>query len=719
METYRLFIRLFLIAVTHAYVIFGSVIHFPDTVMTPYELCATDQCINTGSEIIFNLNHLIDPCDNFYKFACGGWLQKIHEMNLSNSYILRIYENTEREARKQFREIIEQPDKESDAKSLRKAKQIYTQCMKNDVIDATNRTLNYSAILFKYVEWPLLMTSRSRKHFSWHHTANDLYKIGFNNGLFNIEVIPDIRNFNSNIIFISEPTFFYSRDVTVLLNETEKQKRETYKALILNIGFYLFEATHGESTVDMNILNQHVEELINFEIELASLTVINEVKDNYKYLFRLTIEQLQKEYDKQHPGKKGKINWLKTIQSVCASDKISIGPSEKLYVSAYSYLTKLVPLLERTPSRIIVNYMVWTLIRSFYFHFVKVLLNNDINMDKWSFTCVTDLNLKAAILHEYVKRYVSRDSIDNIKKLITDVQNTFMEQIENSTWMDEPTKKASLDKFAFMRHLFLMPDFLNSSEAIDRYYEDVNINTNYLETVMNITLFRRKKMMSMSTISDNIFEADIDLVNMEIYYSPVFKIVVPAPTLLQDPAYDKNRFAYMNYGSQEFIIRHHMYEAFYDILEYNGMLSRQFVNDPELTQCFIDKYNNYQLPGLEHIVAHAKGIKTLLKNNIIDSAVIADAYYAYKNRKAKLPLDYEWRFYGLEEYNDDQMFFITYAQAMCENIPPAQLEWRIKNFYISNEIRVRDTLINFPEFSAAYNCPVGKPMNPEKKCNFR
>ncbi|XP_020292787.1 membrane metallo-endopeptidase-like 1 isoform X2 [Pseudomyrmex gracilis] len=708
------FLIVFLITVTCAYVTFGHEINYHG-IFIQYALCASNQCLNTASEIEAKLNRTVDPCDNFYKFACGGWLQKT-QLDRPHSYVSTFTEITE-QTNKQFKELLEEPAKETDTKSFRKAKEIYAQCMTSD---NANRYINFTAILSKYAEWPLVMSHRNwdDRHLSWQSVSNNLLKNGFQNGLFNIKVVPNIQNSNKNVIFITDPVFFFSRNIILQFNNNEIQKKEMYINIIKSFAINLIE--ENNATVNIDTLTRDIEDIVNFEIEVANLTMEYESYHDFNEVYiPLTIQQLQEEYDNQHLKTKGKINWLKTIQSVCASDKISIGPSEKLYVSAYSYLTKLVPLLERTPSRIIVNYMVWTLIRSFYFHFVKVLLNNDINMDKWSFTCVTDLNLKAAILHEYVKRYVSRDSIDNIKKLITDVQNTFMEQIENSTWMDEPTKKASLDKFAFMRHLFLMPDFLNSSEAIDRYYEDVNINTNYLETVMNITLFRRKKMMSMSTISDNIFEADIDLVNMEIYYSPVFKIVVPAPTLLQDPAYDKNRFAYMNYGSQEFIIRHHMYEAFYDILEYNGMLSRQFVNDPELTQCFIDKYNNYQLPGLEHIVAHAKGIKTLLKNNIIDSAVIADAYYAYKNRKAKLPLDYEWRFYGLEEYNDDQMFFITYAQAMCENIPPAQLEWRIKNFYISNEIRVRDTLINFPEFSAAYNCPVGKPMNPEKKCNFR
>lgn len=72
--------------------------------------------------------------------------------------------------------------------------------------------------------------------------------------------------------------------------------------------------------------------------------------------------------------------------------------------------------------------------------------------------------------------------------MITDSQNILMEHIENS-WINEPTKKASLEKFAYIRHRFVMPDFFDSDEAIDRYYENVG------------TLSRIKIFLSCNTFS--------------------------------------------------------------------------------------------------------------------------------------------------------------------------------------------------------------------------
>ncbi len=36
-------------------------------------LCSTDVCIETAIEMTKHLNKSIDPCNNFYDFACGRW----------------------------------------------------------------------------------------------------------------------------------------------------------------------------------------------------------------------------------------------------------------------------------------------------------------------------------------------------------------------------------------------------------------------------------------------------------------------------------------------------------------------------------------------------------------------------------------------------------------------------------------------------------------------
>lgn len=57
--------------------------------------------------------------------------------------------------------------------------------------------------------------------------------------------------------------------------------------------------------------------------------------------------------------------------------------------------------------------------------------------------------------------------------MVTDIADVVREQIKASTWMDEHTKKVSLEKLKSMRKQILIPDWF-SNEAIDKYYRGVS-----------------------------------------------------------------------------------------------------------------------------------------------------------------------------------------------------------------------------------------------------
>lgn len=52
-------------------VIFHNIIFFSEE----SSVCLSSSCIYTASEVIRALDEKQDPCDDFYEFACGGWIR--------------------------------------------------------------------------------------------------------------------------------------------------------------------------------------------------------------------------------------------------------------------------------------------------------------------------------------------------------------------------------------------------------------------------------------------------------------------------------------------------------------------------------------------------------------------------------------------------------------------------------------------------------------------
>ena len=102
--------------------------------------------------------------------------------------------------------------------------------------------------------------------------------------------------------------------------------------------------------------------------------------------------------------------------------------------------------------------------------------------------------------------------------------------------------------------------------------------------------------------------------------------------------------------------------------------------------------------------------------NIADNGGIKEAYLAYEAYEAKNGP--EPRLPGLENYSSRQMFWLGYANIWCAKYRPEYLrDLILTNPHTPNEFRIVGSLSNRPEFAKDFNCPVGSPMNPEKKCS--
>ncbi|XP_065346515.1 membrane metallo-endopeptidase-like 1 [Cloeon dipterum] len=101
--------------------------------------------------------------------------------------------------------------------------------------------------------------------------------------------------------------------------------------------------------------------------------------------------------------------------------------------------------------------------------------------------------------------------------------------------------------------------------------------------------------------------------------------------------------------------------------------------------------------------------------DIADNGGVSLSYRAYKRLNAK-----KEKLKDLEEYTDEQLFFIGYANSFCRSETVEFTEHTIKaDEHSPPKYRVNVPLSNMKEFADAFQCREGSNMNPRReKCKI-
>jgi len=324
-------------------------------------------------------------------------------------------------------------------------------------------------------------------------------------------------------------------------------------------------------------------------------------------------------------------------------------------------------------------------------------------------------NLATSVIGEavgiaFVERTFGPDGKARMLTMVKDLEDALREDIQRLDWMTPVTKERALAKLAVIDNKIGYP-------AHPRDYAQVDIRPRDL--VGNVQrVFAYESRRDLGKIGQPVDKAEWEMPPSEVnaYFSPPNNNVNFPAGILQPPFFDRAMDDAVNYGAIGMIIGHELTHGFddegrqYDV---DGNLKDWWTPEDgkafdERASCMVEQYGSYApVPDL-----HINGRLTL-GENVADNGGLRIAYDALMRRLAGTPEATR----RIDGFTPTQRFFLGMAQGWCENSTDEVLRLITKtDEHTVNEFRVRVPVSNMPEFREAFSCHVGQPMAPASPC---
>ncbi|KAM9318079.1 endothelin-converting enzyme-like 1 [Pholidichthys leucotaenia] len=666
-----------------------------------------------------NIDPTIQPCQDFYSFACGGWLRRhgIPEDKLSYGIITAIGEHNEEKLQRLLLEPIRRHGPNS---AERKVKEFYRSCINIGEIDKLGSD-PMTEVLDSCGGWDLVGAPSGAA--GWEREGAP-QRPDFNELLyrtqgvystavfFSLTVNVDDKNSSRNAIRVDqEGLTLPERSLYLGQDEDSIKILAAYKALMERL----------LSMLGAHNATQKSKEIIQLETRLANITV-SEYDDQRKDISimynRITLRQLQRLAPSLH--------WKRLLDRIFHDN---FSEDEEIVVLATDYIQKVSDIIKTTSKRVLHNYMLWRIVAALSEHLSMAFRSTIHEFSREIDGTEQQLELGRLCLNQankhfgmalgalFVQQHFSSQSKAKVQELVEDIKHSLDLRLQELDWMDEATKDAARAKLKHMMVMTGYPDFLLKPELIDQEYGfDVDEKT-YFKNILNSIKFNIK--LSVKKIHEEVDKTAwlLPPQALNAYYLPNKNQMVFPAGILQPTLYNPEFPQSLNYGGIGAIIGHeltHGYDDWGGQYDRHGNLKQWWTEESyrkfqRKAECIVKLYDNFTVYN-----QRVNGRLTL-GENIADMGGLKLSYYAYqkwvREHGPERPLP------GLK-YTHEQLLFIAFAQNWC-------MKRRSQSIYLQlltdkhapEHYRVIGSVSQFDEFARVFHCPKGSPMNPLHKCS--
>ena len=347
----------------------------------------------------------------------------------------------------------------------------------------------------------------------------------------------------------------------------------------------------------------------------------------------------------------------------------------------------------------------------------RLLSGREANRPRWKrVTSTVEGAMGEALGQLYVERYFPAEAKVRMETLVDNLITALGQRIDMATWMTDATKANAHEKLNTIYVKIGYPnkwrDYSGLEIKDDSYYANVvrsNIfDMDYMLSKINKPMDRDEWQMTPQTVN--------------AYYNPTTNEICFPAAILQPPFFNMEADEAANYGAIGVVIGHELTHGFDDQgrqYDKDGNLSDWWTEEDAANfdankQSLIDAFNEcIALDDPELGLIHGNGELTL-GENIADNGGLHVSYLAMQNAIAQKQVNKD----PMDGFTPEQRFFLAYAAVWASNIrPAAALQLTQMDVHSLGRNRVNVALPQVTEFIDAFGIKEGDGMwlAPEKR----
>ncbi|BFZ14208.1 hypothetical protein BsWGS_17247 [Bradybaena similaris] len=565
-------------------------------------VCYTKSCISVADELLTSMDESVNPCDDFYQYACGGWIERKFLTPRRQSALL--IETGLKSAA--TRDMLAESHKPTDLDAERKAKSFYASCINHSSGTTEDATI-VRAVTDRFGRWPLGCSHSSVTEYDLKTFLVEATQIGVH-PLFKLILDPFGGEYNYTMKMTRRFIFFDTLELGLSKAEYASFKLEPeYRQIYADT---IYAAAKRFGIDDHDRAKQDAMDIVRVEEALAKL-----------------------------------MNWTSFVTTLASLPSVGItdiGPDEPVEIQSPVFFDRPLKYFLNLPARTQVNYIIWRVVDSLQ----SVLLHKNDKLDVILEHAVSDdksvpmpdapcthfvsLAFHLVTYRRHYREHLPDEKLRTVNAMINQLKDEIYALLTEHNWLDEESSRFVEEKIEYITAEISFFRAAMNTTILEAYYANVTIDEN---NFINNVIAVRKDMFAknlqtirthekLNSPADSYGDIAYIIVSIhEIYFTSI---------LLQPPHFMDNAPMSLNYAGAGYVLGHEIVHSVdEDGIKYhkNGTVGKWFGKTTDIefyqrVQCMIDQYSRYFDKTAE---MHVNGDMTLIEN-IADNGGIKLAY---------------------------------------------------------------------------------------------